>query len=269
MTKHGNIDALPEAQREAIVAAGVEAFGRFSYKDARTEDIARRAGISKGLLFFYFRNKRELYLYLMDYLMEKATEIVVDERFWEIDDFFELLRYTVSQKGDAIKRFPYMMEFSLRAFYPSHRDIRDVMNRWNWEQVDVLTDRYFAHVRRDKFRAGITPNRVMRMLIWMGDGYLHEKRALRQPIDVDDLICEFNVWLDMTQLWAYRPEFAERLGDGLGGGGSGSPADGPNDGLSGVSNADPSGAPHDSPADSLGGTSDDGPDGDPADGPGA
>ncbi|WP_206214682.1 TetR/AcrR family transcriptional regulator [Adlercreutzia sp. ZJ242] len=261
MTKHGNIDALPEAQREAIVTAGVEAFGRFSYKDARTEDIARRAGISKGLLFFYFRNKRELYLYLMDYLMEKATEVVVDERFWEIDDFFELLRYTVSQKSAALKRFPYMLEFTLRAFYPSHRDIRDVMNRWNWEQVDVLTDRYFSHVRRDKFRAGITPNRVMRMLIWMGDGYLHEKRALRQPIDVDDLVREFDVWLDMTQLWAYRPKFAERPADGL-------------DGVSDDDLADGSGeALDDGPAAGLGADPDDNADGipgaDPDDGPAA
>ena len=55
-------ESLPEERQEAIISAAVETFGSNDYKSASTEDIARKAGISKGLLFFYFKNKRDLYL---------------------------------------------------------------------------------------------------------------------------------------------------------------------------------------------------------------
>lgn len=60
VNKHGNFEKferLPAERQEAIVNAAVEAFGRNDYKNASTESIARKAGISKGLLFFYFKNK--------------------------------------------------------------------------------------------------------------------------------------------------------------------------------------------------------------------
>lgn len=61
--------------------------------------------MSKGLLFFYCKNKKQLYLRTMDYLYEKVVELVVDDRFWEIDDFFELMEYSATQKVNVINRF--------------------------------------------------------------------------------------------------------------------------------------------------------------------
>ena len=49
-------ESLPEERQDAIVEAAVEMFGRFDYKSASTEEIARKAGISKGLLIFYIKN---------------------------------------------------------------------------------------------------------------------------------------------------------------------------------------------------------------------
>ena len=76
--RRSKFESLPEERREAIVSAAVETFGKNDYKNASTETIARRAGISKGLLFFYFKNKKELYLYLMEHLMEKVSNLVLD-----------------------------------------------------------------------------------------------------------------------------------------------------------------------------------------------
>ena len=92
-----------------MMRASVAAFGQHSYKDASTEDIARSAGISKGLLFFYFRNKRTLYLRTVDYLMEQAVRWVVDDDFYAIDDFFELMLYSGERKLATLKRWPWAL----------------------------------------------------------------------------------------------------------------------------------------------------------------
>ena len=44
-------------------------FGGADYRHAVTDDIAAYAGISKGLLFHYFGNKRGLYQYAFDYCL--------------------------------------------------------------------------------------------------------------------------------------------------------------------------------------------------------
>ena len=58
--------ALPIQKQEAILNAGFCVFSQNSYKKSPTSEIADAAGISKSLLFHYFYNKRELYLFLWE-----------------------------------------------------------------------------------------------------------------------------------------------------------------------------------------------------------
>ncbi|HIW76685.1 MULTISPECIES: TetR/AcrR family transcriptional regulator [Gordonibacter] len=200
-------ESLPEERREAIVNAAVETFGRNDYKSASTEAIARRAGISKGLLFFYFKNKKELYLYLMEHLMSKIEALVVDEEFYQIDDFFELFLYAAERKRDVLERFPFLMEFSIRAFYPDHKDIKDTMDNWNWSKIDLMFNTYFKNVRFDRFRDDVDPRYVVDLMIWLADGYMHQQRALRRPISIDGMMDEMRRWCEMLRAYAYKEEY--------------------------------------------------------------
>lgn len=83
-TETGNLKALEGERLDSIVDASVDYFGKYGYKGARTSDIARAAGMSKSALFFYFKNKRHLYEYVVDAVYEKAVGWIVDDRFWEI-----------------------------------------------------------------------------------------------------------------------------------------------------------------------------------------
>lgn len=205
--KFDKFESLPEERQEAIVGAAVEMFGRHDYKGASTEEIARKAGISKGLLFFYFRNKKELYLYLMERLMEKVSALVVDEEFYKIDDFFELLLYASEKKRVVLAKFPYLLEFSIRAFYPEHKDVKDTMDNWTQAQIDLMFTTYFKNVRFDRFRDDIDPRYVLDLLIWLADGYLHQQRAQRQRPDMDDMMEQMGRWCDMLRAYAYKEEY--------------------------------------------------------------
>lgn len=200
-------ESLPEERREAIVNAAVETFGRNDYKNASTEAIARRAGISKGLLFFYFKNKKELYLYIMEHLMDKVSQLVIDDAFYEIDDFFELLLYAAESKRKVLDKFPHLLEFSIRAYYPEHKDIKDTMDGWTQRQIDLMFATYFQHVRFDRFRDDVDPKYVLNLLIWIADGWMHQQRALRQRIDIDIMMDEMGRWCDMLRAYAYKEEY--------------------------------------------------------------
>ena len=53
---------LPAEKRRQITNAAIQVFAEKGYRQANTRDIAAKAGISKGLLFYYFKNKKSLYL---------------------------------------------------------------------------------------------------------------------------------------------------------------------------------------------------------------
>jgi len=50
-----------EARPEEIVAAALEAFAEHGYAAARLDDVARRAGVTKGTIYLYFKNKEDLF----------------------------------------------------------------------------------------------------------------------------------------------------------------------------------------------------------------
>jgi AcrR family transcriptional regulator len=52
---------LPEERPRQILAAALEIFGERGLAAARLEDIAKRAGLSKGTIYLYFPNKEELF----------------------------------------------------------------------------------------------------------------------------------------------------------------------------------------------------------------
>ena len=57
---------LPKEKQIRIINAGYRVFSMNTYKKSPMNEIAAEAGISKSLLFFYFRNKMELYMFLWE-----------------------------------------------------------------------------------------------------------------------------------------------------------------------------------------------------------
>src|SRR5260370_22121494 len=51
----------PEKTRAAILKAALEEFAHEGAAGARTDEIARRAGVNKALLYYYFKDKEGLY----------------------------------------------------------------------------------------------------------------------------------------------------------------------------------------------------------------
>ena len=83
--------ALSVEKQSQILNAAYKVFATNQYKKAPTSEIAAEAGISKSLLFHYFHNKRELYLFLWNYAADLTRKYMCEYKVYETDDFFEML----------------------------------------------------------------------------------------------------------------------------------------------------------------------------------
>ncbi len=80
---------LNEAKRGAIVKAALEEFSSHTYDEASVNTIVERSGISKGSLYQYFEDKKDLYLYLIEYAGQAKLEYLQANSPVNFDDLFE------------------------------------------------------------------------------------------------------------------------------------------------------------------------------------
>jgi AcrR family transcriptional regulator len=65
---------LPEDRPEQIIKAAFQVFGECGLANARLQDIAERAGVSKGTIYLYFPNKEELFREMIRRTVVSAIE---------------------------------------------------------------------------------------------------------------------------------------------------------------------------------------------------
>lgn len=62
MATHRRLRLQTDERREQLLELGSQLFSTRRYEDISIEDVAAAAGISKGLLYHYFHNKRDFYV---------------------------------------------------------------------------------------------------------------------------------------------------------------------------------------------------------------
>jgi AcrR family transcriptional regulator len=198
---------LAEEKDHHIINGALEVFAKHDYKLAITDDIATKAGISKGLLFYYFHNKKALYTYLFEYTRAFLEKEIVNENYVQIEDFFEVLTYAGSIKYRIFIKNPYLLTFSKKVLMSSDEEAGTEIRKQITEYINQMFTRFFAHINLTKYREGVDPMQLMRMLTWMGEGYLFEYQQAGKNLTLDEIMKEFKEWMAMFRKIAYKEEW--------------------------------------------------------------
>lgn len=101
---------LPEARQAEIRDVAFKEFALNDYQNASVSNIVKNLKISKGGFYRYFKNKMDLY----QYLMEEATQMRlknVHELFSQTDDFYEMLVQNFAMKIKFDLAYPVIGQF--------------------------------------------------------------------------------------------------------------------------------------------------------------
>jgi len=67
-----------EDRPQEITAAAFEAFAEKGFARTRVDDVAKRAGVSKGLLYLYFKTKEELFKAVIKSVVIRRVDRLID-----------------------------------------------------------------------------------------------------------------------------------------------------------------------------------------------
>jgi AcrR family transcriptional regulator len=89
-----------------IVQAAMQVFAEKGFAAARLEDIARRAGVSKGALYLYFETKEDLFRAVVDLAIAPNLELVRALLAAHPGPFPDLLRALAERIGQLVATLP-------------------------------------------------------------------------------------------------------------------------------------------------------------------
>ena len=79
---------LPSEKREKLLAAARAEFARVPYAEASINEMIQAADIPRGSFYMYFRDKEELFIYLMGEWSRQLTALLEELLEWRRGDIF-------------------------------------------------------------------------------------------------------------------------------------------------------------------------------------
>ncbi|MCH5585809.1 TetR/AcrR family transcriptional regulator [Shimazuella sp. AN120528] len=174
---------VPIDKRNKIFEATMKEFTKHTYDKASTNQIIQDAGISKGLLFHYFKSKKDLYLATYD----QCTDI-----FWELyqprltnlpTDFFDRLIFLSKTKLQICEEEPLVYGFILTAYEDIQHRFPEAFAARMAEAAKLRTPMLMDGIDWSVFRTDIDRDKALHYIYLSLESMAQQmvKEALRQP----------------------------------------------------------------------------------------
>ena len=162
--------SLEAEKQERVINAALKEFARNGYEKASTNEIVEEAGISKGSLFNYFNSKKELYLFLLDYVAEMIEKIYAQVD-WNETDFFERMRQMGLVKFKIYKRFPQAFDFLKALAHEDAAEVKCEIRKMGKDLIESGLERGYQNIDWSKFREDIDREKMISIINWTMLGF--------------------------------------------------------------------------------------------------
>lgn len=197
--------SLPEKKQQAILNAGYRVFSQNSYKNSPMSEIAAAAGISKSLLFHYFHNKKELYLFLWDTCASLTIEYLTRYDCYGQKELFECMYRGMQAKMEIIRLYPDMANFTIKAFYEKDPEICAAVQESYHRYFNLKADQTRLNLDPEQFIPGLDLPMMYQEMYWASEGYLWEM-VQRGSVDMGQMEQDFTKLLEFWKSIYLRKE---------------------------------------------------------------
>ncbi|QVK17921.1 TetR/AcrR family transcriptional regulator [Mycoplasmatota bacterium] len=101
-------------KKQELIDAAIEEFGNNGYEKASLNNILKAAGISKGTFYYHFKNKEDLYFYLLTFMAEDKQKFFQDRLTMELfnQDFFTIFEKLIEFALEFATQNPQINKFA-------------------------------------------------------------------------------------------------------------------------------------------------------------
>lgn len=117
---------LSEMKQNEIIKNGLSEFATKPYNEANTDVITKACGISKGILFHYFKCKKNFYLYILEHCIKKVVQPV---KTVMVTSFYEVIFISMDKKMEIFRNYPVEVQFINMVAKENNTQIKEEKNK--------------------------------------------------------------------------------------------------------------------------------------------
>ncbi|MGI8313753.1 TetR/AcrR family transcriptional regulator [Halobacillus mangrovi] len=200
---------LEQEKRDRILNAALREFAQRGYKQASTNQIVKDADISKGALFHYFKNKKDLYLALYDHFVDLFMEQLETQMDWSEKDIFVRNRSMAAIKIELYHRYPEMFNFLNTAFTENAREVHKALESRKDKFLHQNYRTMMADIDRSAFKENVDIDKAVDIITWSLEGFAYRQQAKVKgltidEIDLDGVLAELDDYIEVLKQSFYQ-----------------------------------------------------------------
>ncbi len=200
---------LDMEKQDRILNAAMKEFAQKGFEKASTNEIVKEADISKGLLFHYFKDKKNLFLFLYDHCIDVSTNEFYKKINLDEKDFFIRLNQMCIIKFDLLNKYPEMFRFIETAYMETSKNVKKELDERKEKLIKINSIKVFEGFDLSKFKEDIDVKKAINVMIWtfqgLGDEALKKAKllSLDKP-DYSEVFAEADIYIDMFKNCFYK-----------------------------------------------------------------
>jgi len=168
--------SLETEKKERIINAALDEIAEKGFKKASTNAIVKRAAISKGMLFYYFGSKEELFDFLFEYIIEFVKGEYVEKFINQTKtrDFIERCKSLAALKRHMLSNHPKIIKFYESFYLPGNEEYLNKYSDAILEVTHIVRNGLYEDVDYSLFREGVAPEKTLTYIRWLTERYEQE-----------------------------------------------------------------------------------------------
>lgn len=155
MKQFDKFEALREEKQRKIINTGMNEFLKGGYEKASMNALVEAAGISKGALFYYFDNKRSMYLYLF----EKCENMVFERAKTVVEtmdsDFISRMEDSIKSNIELLHAYPLIFKFMKACKKETSDSVCEEIQQLKNASADRIFGQLYKDINRNLFRVDL------------------------------------------------------------------------------------------------------------------
>ena len=167
---------MDESKRARLINAVIDEFSKYPIEKASTNSIVKKAGISKGLLFHYFDDKKDLFDSASEYVLNLTLREVSENVKWDTTDIFERIKELVLAKVEIARRHPGLSAFVVNLLKENDNTIDSNNVKERYKKSGLNIDAFMARVYTEnidfsKFKDQKKIHEYIEIINWTLEGW--------------------------------------------------------------------------------------------------
>lgn len=206
---YSKFEGLDEEKKQRILNAAMKEFAAKGYDRASTNKMVEDAGIAKGLLFHYFKSKKQLFLYLYDHCLKLVVDEIGAKIDYEERDFFTRLIKAQMAKLELIRKWPDIMNFLQVAYLEESSAVKSDLDSRNRGIMATNFSKAFEGIDTSAFRPELDIGWVIKTVAWAFEGFanMYFERMKHDPnyeVDYDAMFADAKEYEEFLKKCFYK-----------------------------------------------------------------